>query len=306
MFFRVRDQWQRAQFGWLCRDIFRTPPLWMRDADVTFMSQASHRDFLMYLVAIKSVYRFFDAGKIVILDDGTLTSKDCALLVHHLPAARVLTLADVPDADTPKGGCWERLLLISKLVRDSYVIQVDADSLTLHEVPEVLNYVEQNCSFTLLGSGSFPGVESMLDACNRARRNGKHNSEPQAISERSLDQFPESSKLKYVRGNAAFAGFARNSFRSSDVEYFSKNMEAICGTNKWREWGSEQVTSNLIIANSPKASVLPHPKYTSYYALPSVDYSRSSFVHFMGGHRFERGCYSVLSRQVIRQLMSDI
>lgn len=276
----------------------------MRDADLTFVSQVSHRDILMYLIAIKSVYRFFDAGRIVVLDDGSLTDEDRVLLTHHLPSIRVVTFGQVHTARTPRGGCWERLLLISSLVRHSYVIQVDSDSLTLQEVSEVLDCVSQNWNFTLLGAGSFPAIESMRDACNRARRNGQSNTEPQGISERSLDRFPECHKLKYVRGSAAFSGFARDSFGSADVEYFSKNMEAICGPHKWREWGSEQVTSNLVIANSAQVCVLQHPKYTSYFALPDVNYSRSSFVHFIGIHRFRKGCYSKLARQTIRGLTS--
>jgi len=305
MFYRVRDQLQRTRFNLLCRDIFRTPPLRMRAGDVSFVSLVSHRDLLMYLIAMKSIYRFFGAGRIVVLNDGSLTSKDSALLVRHLPFVRVSTFSEVPTARTPRGGCWERLLLISDLIRDSYVIQVDADSLTLHEIPEVLNFVAENCTFTLLGGGSFPAIESMQDACNRAKRSGQHSMEPQGVSERSLDQVPECAKLKYVRGNAAFAGFARNSFKTGDVEFFSKTMEAVCGKAKWHEWGSEQVTSNLIVANSANAGVLQHPKYTSYYALPEVDYPQSSFIHFMGTHRFENGCYSTLARQVIRQLGSE-
>jgi hypothetical protein len=259
----------------------------------------------MYLIAIKSIYRFLGAARVVVLDDGSLTSKDSALLVRHLPSVRISSFGAIPPAKTPRGGCWERLLLISDLVRDSYVIQVDADSLTLHEIPDLLDFVAENSSFTMLGGGSFPAIESMQDACNRAKRSGQQSMEPQGVSERSLEQVPDCAKLRYVRGNAAFAGFARNSFKTSDVEFFSKTMEAICGTAKWHEWGSEQVTSNLIVANSADARVLQHPKYTSYYALPTVDYAESSFVHFMGTHRFENGCYSRLARQVIRQLGTE-
>jgi len=304
MFFRVRDQLQRIRFNFLCRNILRTPPLQMKDASVTFVSLVSHRDMLMYLIAIKSAYRFFDAGRIVVLDDGSLTSKDRATLTWHLPLVRITSVEEIPPASTPKGGCWERLLLISDLVGDSYVIQVDSDSLTLGLVTEVLSFVSENYSFTMLGAGSFPAVESMSEACNRAKHNGQISMEPQGVGERSLNRFPDCANLKYVRGNAAFAGFAQRSFSRNDVEFFSRNMELLCGQKKWHEWGSEQVASNLIIANTANARVLQHPKYTSYYALPDVDYKHSCFVHFMGTHRFENGCYAALARRVIRQLES--
>jgi len=305
MFFRMKDRFHRIRFNFLCRNILRTPPLQMEDANVTFVSQVSHQDLLMYLIAIKSIYRFFNAGKIVVLSDGSLTLNDCVTLTRHLPFVRITSAEEILPASTPKGGCWERLLLISDLVRNSYVIQVDSDSLTLDAVTEVFSFVVENCSFTLLGAGSFPAIESMSDACNRAQRNNQHSMEPQGVGERSLDRFPDSAHLRYVRGNAAFAGFARDSFTRKDVEFYSKNMELLCGHNKWHEWGSEQVTSNLIIANTANARILQHPRYTSYYALPNVDYKQSCFVHFMGTHRFENGCYANLSQWVIRHLKSE-
>jgi len=277
----------------------------MEDATLTFVSQVSHQDLLMYLIAIKSIYRFFNVGKIVVLNDGSLTSNDRLTLTRHIPFVRIIAAEEIPPADTPKGGCWERLLLISDLVRDSYVIQVDSDSLTLDAVTEVFSSVVENCSFTLLGAGSYPAIELMSDASIRAQVNNPHNMEPQGVGERALGRFPDSARLRYVRGNAAFAGFARSSFTKKDVEFFSKNMELLCGHNKWHEWGSEQVTSNLIIANTADARILQHPEYTSYYALPNVDYQQSRFIHFMGTHRFENGCYASLSRRVIRNLKSE-
>lgn len=303
MFYRLRDGFQRSRFNFLRRDILRSAPLQMRDADLSIVSQVSHRDVVMYLIAIKSIYRLLGGGKIVILDDGSLTSGDRDHLMRHLPSVRIATFDDVNIAHTPHGGCWERLLLIADLVRDSYVLQVDSDSLTLRDISEVLNHAADNRSFTLLGAGSFPAVESMLDACARARRSKPRNTEPQGVAERSLDRFPDCAKRKYVRGNAAFAGFARGSFSKTDVEYFSQQMEAICGHEIWHTWGSEQVTSNLVIANCGEAAVLPSPKYVSYYALRSIDYAQSSFLHFMGTHRFENGCYSALAGHVIQQLI---
>jgi len=274
----------------------------MRDAAVSVVSEVSHRDVVMYLIAIKSIYRFLGAGRIVVLNDGSLTKTDRDLLTRHLPFVRILTFRHVPIANTPKGGCWERLLLIAGLVKDTYVIQVDSDSLTFAEIPEVLDHIKHNRSFTLLGAGSVATVEPMVDACARAKHSRDSSMEPQAVSERSLDQFPDCAKLKYVRGNAAFAGFAHGCFSRTDVVYYSERMERICGSKIWHSWGSEQVTSNLIIANSARTAILPSPKYVSYYALPHIDYSESSFLHFMGTHRFEHGCYSNLARRVIRNL----
>jgi hypothetical protein len=76
-------------------------------------------------------------------------------------------------------------------------------------------------------------------------------------------------------------------------------MDHIIG-QVWHNWGSEQVMSNLIIANSPKVGVLPYPKYSSF--APQKPYNQSAFLHFIGAHRFEKGIYRKLAADVITRL----
>jgi len=71
---------------------------------------------------------------------------------------------------------------------------------------------------------------------------------------------------------------------------------------KWDEWGSEQVTSNLLIANSGNAHVLEFPKYLSYWAHAGVPYGDASFIHFIGPHRYSNGSYIECARKVIATL----
>ena len=76
----------------------------------------------MYLIAIKSLYRDLAGGEIVILDDGTLTTSDTKLLRDHVDPLQIVHIDQVKTNKCPKGGCWERLLLISDYVKDYYVI----------------------------------------------------------------------------------------------------------------------------------------------------------------------------------------
>ena len=69
---------------------------------------------------------------------------------------------------------------------------------------------------------------------------------------------------------------------------------------KWREWGSEQVTSNLAIASSPDPLLLPYPRYATYD--PGVDAQESAFLHFIGTHRFRSNVYLRKSREVVCSL----
>jgi len=207
----------------------------------------------------------------------------------------------VPDR-CPKGSCWERLLLISDIVRDSYVVQLDSDTLTTNSIAEVEECIAGNCSFSLMGDRSYPEIESMASACLRS----KENLSPmvQAVCERSFDQLPESASLKYVRGNAGFTGFAKGSIDREKIAWFSDLMRRIA-KETWDEWGSEQVTSNLLIANTEGARPLEFPKYLSYWAHPDVAYEEASFIHFIGPHRFSNGFYLKSAKKAVAALASN-
>jgi hypothetical protein len=262
-----------------------------------------HGELVMYLLAVKSFCRQFGrASRIVILNDGSLTEADRFTLRAHIPAVRIVSMSEIAPTQCPKGSCWERLLLISDLVQDSYVVQLDSDTLTLNSIPEIQQCVAGNRSFTLMGDRSFPEIESMASACLRSR----NNLDPmvQAVCERSFDKLGESASLRYVRGNAGFTGFAKGSIDREKIVWFSDLMRRIAG-EKWDDWGSEQVTSNLLIANSHDALPLKFPKYLSYWAHPEVDYEKASFIHFIGPHRFSQGFYLKSARKVIMALAEE-
>jgi hypothetical protein len=259
-----------------------------------------HGEVVMYLLAAKSFCRQIGRNpNVAILDDGSLTKSDYSTLRLHIPQVRIIHISEVAPDHCPKGSCWERLLLISNIVKDSYVVQLDSDTLTANSIAEVAGCIDANRSFTLLGDRSHPEIEPMMSACTRSKNN--LSSMVQAVCERSFDQLPESSSLKYVRGNAGFTGFAKGSIDREKIVWFSNLMRRIAN-EKWDEWGSEQVTSNLLIANSQDARVLEFPKYLSYWAHPDVPYVAASFVHFIGPHRFSNGFYVKTARKAIAAL----
>jgi len=259
-----------------------------------------HGEVVMYLLAIKSFCAQLGRyPKVVILNDGTLTNSDYAILQTHIPGVRIVLISEVAPDRCPKGSCWERLLLIGDLVKDTYVVQLDSDTLTLKSIAEVTQCIEANRSFTLLGDGSYPDIETMQSACLRSKTN--MGIMVQAVCERSFDQLPESTTLKYVRGNAGFTGFAKGSIVREKIVWFSDLMRIIAN-DKWDEWGSEQVTSNLLIANSQDAHVLEFPKYLSYWAHANIPYQDASFIHFIGPYRFSNGFYVSSARKVIATL----
>ena len=300
MFFRARRAAGRAWFDFNCRAVHNTPPLHLNDDSLTVVSMLCHGEVTMYLLALKSFcHRLGYAPRIFILNDGTLTQSDCSTLRLHIPHVEIVPISAVASERCPKGSCWERLLLISDLVQSSYVIQLDSDTITVTATPEVQRCIETGRSFTLMGDRSYPEIESMAKACLRS----KQNDSPmvQAVCERAFDQLPESTALRYVRGNAGFTGFAKASINREKIVYFSDLMRRIA-RERWDEWGSEQVTSNLLIANADNSYLLQFPKYLSYWAHPDVPYHEASFIHFIGPHRFSNGFYIETARKVVANL----
>lgn len=300
MFYRAKRALRRAWFNANCRAVLKTAPLRSADAAVTLVSMVCHGEVLMYLLAVKSFGQHLGrAAAVVVLNDGSLTEKDQATIQSHVPDVKIVHIADVLNDTCPKGSCWERLLLISDLVQGSYVVQLDSDTLTSKPIPEVIACIDANRSFTLLGDRSYPGIEPMLSACERSKSN--LDPQVQALCERTFDQLPEASSLKYLRGNAGFTGYAEGSLGRDRIQWFSDLMRRLA-SNKWDTWGSEQLTSNLLIANSEEATPLEFPKYLSYWAHPDVPYEQASFIHFIGPFRFANGFYVRRAKQAIASL----
>lgn len=300
MFYRAKRALRRTWLDWNCRTILRTPPIHSEDSGLTLVSMVCHGEVLMYLLAAKSFcLHLAHNPSVVVLDDGSMTPRDHHTLRAHIPQVRIVQFSQVAPDRCPRGGCWERLLLISDIVQTSYVVQLDSDTLTLQSIPEVEACIRANRCFTLLGDRSHPEVEPMSSACLRSKNNLQ--TQVQAVCERSFDQLPECSTLQYIRGNAGFTGFAKGSISREKIVWFSDLMRKIA-KEKWEEWGSEQVASNLLMANSGDCYPLDFPKYLSYWAHPEVPYEQAAFIHFIGPHRFTHGFYIKTARKVAASL----
>ena len=296
MLHRAREVINRCYFESRCRGIFTTEPIRIKDDNIEIVSLVSHRDLLMALIAIKAFYSIFRKGRITILNDGTLDRQDVDNLRNHLCVNRVVPIREIDCGRTPRGGCWERLIFISECVKHAYVIQIDSDTLAIKALPEVIAAVESKTSFAL-GTNMGRRIVPMIELCNEMKALGSDH--VQVIAEQNFDQLSRARDRKYVRGSAGFAGFAQNSFSRADVEEFSLEMTKIIGET-WFNWGSEQVTSNVFVANSPKSTVLPYPKYANF--TPGVPWQESVFLHFIGTYRFKRGIYINEANKVISQL----
>ena len=299
MFYQLKDRVRRYRFAGACKGVLRAAPVALdASSNLLVLSQVQHKDVPLYLLAVKSFARQVRPRTVCLLNDGSLSANDCAVLREHIPGVNLLELAEFRSAICPRGGTWERLLAIASLVRDHYVIQLDSDTLTIGPIDEVRHCIERQSAFAL-GTWNNQKIETMRERCETARKLAHQtDSHVQVVAEANLDKLDDFESLRYVRGCSGFAGFARQSFTREFVEAISGQMQAAIGA-KWSEWGSEQVMSNIVIANIPNAIVLPHPKYADCHKMqPGV----SEFIHFIGSCRFDDGNYARLGAQVIARL----
>jgi hypothetical protein len=139
MLTRVRESLGRRRHLRSCRRILDLPRLTIREAPLSFVSMVSHRDLVMYLVAIRSLYAQIGEGSITVIDDGSLTAADIELLQRSLSDPLIIRADQIDTGACPRGGTWERLLHILDLSSSRYVIQMDSDTLTLAPVCEVID-----------------------------------------------------------------------------------------------------------------------------------------------------------------------
>ncbi|WP_337875665.1 hypothetical protein [Elioraea sp.] len=295
MLYRLRQSLNYLSFNRAIAAIHTTPPLAIRDSDLRIVSMvAVERDLPMYLLAAKGLYRRIGHGRFVVIPDRPLPAAWRDRLRHHLgDAVTFLPLADIPVGSCQRGGTWERLLACLDLSAAHYVVQMDADTLALGEIPEVVAAIAENRAFTLV---DYEAVMSFEEAADRSGRDGpiRH---VQDEAERAFARHPRRAALKYMRGSSGFAGFARGGIPRAEAERFHAEMEALLGPDRWRCWGTEQVASNVMIANSPDPLALPYPAYASIG--PDADLASVRFAHFFGTHRFDGGRFARIARRFI-------
>lgn len=292
----LRGKVNRSLFGLKVRGLLRTPPVEIDSSlGLHVLSLLQHKDVLMYLAAIKTFAKHVPVAQVHVVNDGSLSRRDMDCLLGHVPGIVIHETEAFQRPDLPKGGCWERLVAIAELSATSYVIQLDADTLTLGPIQEVLSAVKSEQSF-VIGTWDGQEFEPMRERERLAKdalsRGVRH---VQVIAEANFGALNAVENMRYVRGCAGFSGFAKSSNKLDLIGQVSKEMHGCLG-DVWYQWGSEQVMSNIVVANHDSAVVLPHPKYCD---CTKFSIAETQFIHFIGTCRFESGRYSRLVKKVL-------
>jgi hypothetical protein len=280
----------------VAKQILDTPPIVKGDMPFMLLSMVHKRDVLSYLVAVKSFTRHVNPRRIVIVCDPSIDTNDRAIFQSQIPHVELRRADEFVHPDIPRGGCWERLFAISEYNRDQYVIQLDADTVTALPIDEVASAITNHHGF-VLGEIQDQGLLSFKDAGERAAALLTPQAHIQTRSEAALPTIGLGKGALYVRGCAGFTGFPASQDMRERLVDFSHRMHRALG-NDWASWGTEQVTSNYLVANADRTEVLPFPKYGT----PDQLTDKSAFLHFIGSMRFINMKYQIMTTKSIKDI----
>ncbi len=276
----LTERLNRWRFQRAVRAMLRTPPVAPGHHGFAVLSQVHQRDVLPYLLAIKSFAHHARPRRIVLVADPSLRPEDRALVREHVPSVEIVDAASFRRPALPVGGTWERLSAIAEINHECSVVQLDADTVTFGEPTEVIEAAVAGRSFVIRSEA---GVEivSLQQAAATGRALLATSRHIQAAAEARMDELADLGGLRYARGCSGFTGFGRGALTPQRLAEVSARMRSLHGA-RWDEWGTEQVTSNLMAASAPGAAMLPHPRYCN---ADSLDRS-TVLAHYIGYARY--------------------
>ncbi|WP_286705111.1 MULTISPECIES: hypothetical protein [Acidiphilium] len=300
MFYDLKRRGCRWKFEWSIRGILDTPPLRLIQAPWTIVSMVGETDVPMYILAIKSFYSNLGSGNVIAIISKKMKEKEIDKLKHHIVGIEFQIIEEIDVHAFQHGGCWERLVYILDRARHEFVIQLDSDTITIGgDIDEIKERINANASFAYVDrnrpimSLSAASAEAKLSKSNYVG----------LVLERSFENWPNADRLRYCRGSAAIAGFARTAEGTTVLEEFYSNMKASLGP-RHQQWGTEQCASNFVIANASTVSMLPFPEYSTYPGL-GTDQAVKMF-HMLGSVRYADGYYAKKGKKIIAKMKEQL
>ncbi len=279
-----------------------TPPISYQDAPLTIVSMVQESDVQMYILAVKALYRRLGRGRIATIVRADFPKRQRELIRRHLGPVEFHDVEDLPTGRCQRGGTWERLVFCVNRSANEFVIQIDCDVLCIGPIEDVVERVNQNCAFVLAEGIPIQPLSAWVEKGIARKSNNIVTS-----FEIRGPEITDAHRWLYVRGSSGFAGFAQGAVTMDLVEHFHEAAARVHG-NRWTEWGTEQIASNFVIANSPRSEPLPYPKYATFepaYATfqkngitPDV-----SLLHFIGAYRFDSGVFPQLANREIDEML---
>jgi hypothetical protein len=301
MFYRLKNWLNYTAFSYRTRAISQSPPLACDPAaGCEVHTMLGRRDLPLYLVAIKSLLRFYRSVGVVVHSDGTLDARAEAALRHHVPGCRLITPGPA-DGRAREALAGRPLLARYRALDASYRrlidtelhsaapkrIILDADILVLRRPDEMIDWIEQGETPFLMGQppGGGPGTPAP------GRRH------VQDLFRDKLDELGKALGFPsvFLAGSTSACYGCSRELSLDVLERVIGRAEAL-GVPMQR-WGGEQATVVylLSLAGPRHLDVNRYINYDPRYAATVAD---MVLVHFYGTHRFHQNLYPRLAAKV--------
>jgi hypothetical protein len=307
MLYRVRKRLNVLRFWMAARGIYRTPPTPCDPAaDCTIHTMLGHGDFLMYLVAIKSFFRFRPAARVTAHSDGTLTPGDESVLRQHVPGIRIVGRDEADERAKERlnpfllewraiDASWRRVTDTELWCETPRRMIIDSDILTIRKPDVVLEWVA--------GSG---GGRQLLFGAPDGPPSGPIpvGSGPKQIQTVFREKLAE---VALGSGRAAeFYQGATSGYYGCGAEVSLEAIERVIRAGlaagvPMREWGGEQALVVYLLSTSDPVRLDPR-KYTNFAPEVVPRLNEVAVAHFYGTHRYHDGVYPRLAKQAVREM----
>jgi hypothetical protein len=309
MFYRLQMRLKYSYFKYRTRGIEATVPTPCDSASgCELHTMLGQRDLPMYLVAVKSLLRFYPAVAVVVHSDGTLTAEGEALLSRHVPGCKLLRAAET-DAHARRvlGGdsfllrCrgfdvnFRRLIDTELWGTTRKRIIMDSDVLVQQPPSEVIDWVERGEGPFLMGETPPPFPPAAKEVSGDAH--------VQTVFKARLGQL--SSALGFP---AAFQDGTTAGFYGCTGELPLDRIERVvrkCIDLRipLEHWGSDQCVVIYLLSVAGAGRLSPE-NYFNFWPGDLHRVRSAHVIHFLGTNRFYKNVYTTLAARVVRELQA--
>ena len=309
MFDRLRKHLDYARFARRTKAIDATAPLACNPgAACEIHTMLGIRDVQMYLIAIKSLLRWYADVAVVVHSDGSLEPDTRRTLEHHVPGIRVIEAADADRYAAerlPEGSAiakWRGVDAFYRRLIDTHLwsrtpkrVILDSDVLVVNEPKEFIRWVESGSKAFLLGQpaddDSFPTTPPDTTA------------HVQAHFRFAVPDIARMTGLapRFLQGTTAgFHGYADE----ITLDRVERVITAATSLGlRITQWGGDQCVV-IYLLSAAGADRLNEERCFNFDPSKVTACAEAEIIHFYGTHRFYQGIYPAQAAAVCAELLA--